>query len=146
MHTKNWIHLNVKPDNVFLNWHVDKDEVFHLGKVVLGDMDCALKLKGERLLSHRIGNVMWRSPEGQLGRRVGKHSEIFSFGLVCFYVMTGVEWLHTDFEQLKQEGTEPEMVVLYNLLAAFGPLPQELVKHVDDEEAELLEMYMQYVS
>jgi hypothetical protein len=107
MHEKVWIHLgtalptcpgfdksfanltiDVKPDNIFLNWHVDSSDEFHLGKVILGDMDCALKLKGEKLLNHKIGNVMWRSPEGQLGRGVGKPSEVFSFALlVCFVVL-----------------------------------------------------------
>lgn len=104
MHERNWIHLgtrspkwlsfnkgfanliiDVKPDNVFLNWSVDSSDKFHLGKVVLGDMDCALKLKGEKLLNYKIGNVMWRSPEGQLGRGVGKPSEVFSFGLLVSF-------------------------------------------------------------
>jgi hypothetical protein len=72
----------VKPNNVFLNWHVDDKDQFHLEKVALGDMDCALKLQGQKLLNHRIGNVMWRSPEGQLGKGVGKPSEVFSFALL----------------------------------------------------------------
>jgi hypothetical protein len=64
MNEKNWIHLgtklpacpgfdksfanltlDVKRDKIFLNWYVDSSDKFHLGKVVLGDMDCALKLK-----------------------------------------------------------------------------------------------------
>lgn len=99
MHQKNWIHLgtkspacpgfdrsfanltaDVKLDNIFLNWYVDSSDKFHMGKVVLGDMDCALKSKGEILLNYKIGNVMWRFPEGQLGRGVGKPSEVL---LLC---------------------------------------------------------------
>ena len=72
----------MKPDNVFVNWYVDKTGQFHLEKVALGDLDVALKLGDERLFNRRIGNVMWRSPEGQLGKGVGKHSEVFSFGLL----------------------------------------------------------------
>lgn len=45
-------------------------------------MDCALKLEDRKLLNQRMGNVMWRSPEGQLGKGVGKPSEVFSFGLL----------------------------------------------------------------
>jgi serine/threonine protein kinase len=74
--------IDIKPDNIFLNWYVDSSNEFHLGKVVLGDIDCALKLKGRKLLNYKIGNVMWRSPEGQLGRGVGKPSEVFSFALL----------------------------------------------------------------
>jgi hypothetical protein len=61
---------------------VDEKDQFRLEKVVLGDMDSALKLKGDKLLNHRMGNVMWRSPEGQLGKGLGKPSEVFSFALV----------------------------------------------------------------
>jgi serine/threonine protein kinase len=101
LHEKNWIHLgtrlhacprleksfadstiDVKPNNVFLNWYVDSSDEVHLGKVVLGDMDCALKLQGEKLLNYKIGNFMWRSPEGQLERGVGKPSKVFSFALL----------------------------------------------------------------
>lgn len=106
MHEKNWIHLgtrlpachgftksfadlsaDVKPDNIFLNWREDSSDEFHLEKVVLGDMDCALQLKGDKLLNYKIGNVMWRSPEGQLGRGVGKPSKIFSFALLVSLVL-----------------------------------------------------------
>lgn len=50
--------------------------------MALGDEDCALKLEGQKLLNQRMGNVMWRSPEGQLGKGVGKPSEVFSFALL----------------------------------------------------------------
>jgi hypothetical protein len=53
-----------------------------LQKVVLGEMDCALKLIDERPLNAMIGNVMWRSPEGQIGKGIGKPSKVFSFGLL----------------------------------------------------------------
>ncbi|KAI0833084.1 hypothetical protein F5Y06DRAFT_280800 [Hypoxylon sp. FL0890] len=95
-------------------------------------MDCALKLEGQKLLNHRMGNVMWRSPEGQLGKGVGKPSEVFSFGLLCLYVITGAQCFHPDFEKLE---IEPEPVILFKLLSVFGPLPDALVKHVNDEEA-----------
>lgn len=53
--------------------------------------------------------------------------------------MTGIETLHPDFEQLEEDGVEPEHVVLYKLLSMFGPAPAELIRHVDDGySAELL--------
>lgn len=61
---------------------MDEKDQFQLEKVALGDMDCALKLEGQKLLNQRMGNVMWRSPEGQLGKGVGKDSEVFSFALL----------------------------------------------------------------
>ena len=72
----------MKPNNVLLNWFIDDDDVFRLQKVALGDTDCALKLAGDKSLNAFMGNVMWRSPEGQLGVGIGKYSEVFSFGLL----------------------------------------------------------------
>jgi serine/threonine protein kinase len=135
-----------------LNWSLDETGKFKVEHVVLSDLDCALKLEGEKLLDHRIGNVMWRSPEGQMGKGIGKPSEVFSFGLLvnepappppqkeflakhgnqCLYTVTGVETLHPDFQQLKEEGTEPEHVILYKLLSMFGPAPPELITHVNN--------------
>lgn len=40
--------------------------------------------------------------------------------------------MHFDFAELD---TEPEVVVLFKLLLTFGPLPDALVKHVDDAKA-----------
>jgi hypothetical protein len=51
-------------------------------RVVLSDLDCSLQLDGDKLLNARIGNVMWRSPEGQIGKGIGKPSDIFSYGLL----------------------------------------------------------------
>ncbi|KAH7317735.1 putative serine/threonine protein kinase [Rhexocercosporidium sp. MPI-PUGE-AT-0058] len=135
IHTKNWIHLDLKPNNIFLNWHVDEKDQFQLEQVALGDMDCALKLEAHKLLNQRIGNVMWRSPEGQLGKGVGKPSEVFSFALLCLYVITGAQCFHPDFETLD---VEPESVILFKLLSAFGPLPDALIEHVNDEDTGVL--------
>jgi hypothetical protein len=43
-----------------------------------------------------------------------------------------VQSFHFDFAELD---TEPEVVVLFKLLSTFGPLPDVLIKHVDDAKA-----------
>jgi hypothetical protein len=60
---------------------VDQKDQFQLEKVALVDADCSLKLEGQKLLNHMMGNVMCRSPEGQLGKGAGKSSEVFSLEL-----------------------------------------------------------------
>lgn len=132
-----------------LNWSRDENGGFRIGRVVLCDLDCAVKLEGVKLLDLRMGNVMWRSPEGQTGKGIGKPSEVFSFGLVvselysgkanakrclqCLFTIISAETLHPDFEQLRKDGAEPEHVILYKLLSFFGPAPPELITHVDDK-------------
>ena len=50
----------------------------------------------------------------------------------CLYVITGAQYFHPDFDTLD---IEPEPVISFRLLSAFGPLPDALLKHVNDEEA-----------
>ncbi|EEH22249.1 serine/threonine protein kinase [Paracoccidioides brasiliensis Pb03] len=136
-HAKNWIHIDVKPDNVMVDYRYDQAGQLAPERVVLGDLDCSLKLKGDKLLRLpdrvKIGNVMWRSPEAQTGQGIGKPSDVFSYGLVCLYTITGVETLHPDFEQLKRDMIEPELEIMGRLISFFGPVPDELVTHVNNE-------------
>jgi serine/threonine protein kinase len=75
---------DVKPDNILVNWTCDKEGNKTVANVALGDFDIAFKLEGgePRQTPYAIGNVMWRSPEGQTGQGVTKASDMFSFGLV----------------------------------------------------------------
>ena len=44
-----------------------------------------------------------------------------------------METLHPEFEHLKDEGTEPEQVILYRWLSMFKPVPFELIAHINNE-------------
>ena len=74
----------MKPDNIMVDWYLDDHGTPTIGHVVLGDFDIALKLKDGRPLSgpHPIGNIFWRSPEGQTGKGVAKPSDVYSLALV----------------------------------------------------------------
>lgn len=67
--------VDVKPNNIFVDGYIDKEDQFHLQRVVLGDMDVALKLKDNDLINAKVA------------KGVGKHSDRFSFGLLvgCFH-------------------------------------------------------------
>ena len=47
-------------------------------------------------------------------------------------MITGVQSFHFNFDETD---SEPEVVVLFKLLSIFGPLPNALLEHVDDEKA-----------
>lgn len=74
----------MKPDNILVNWTCDKDGNKTVTDVTLGDFDIAFKSEnGEpRQTSYAVGNVTWRSPEGQTGRGMTKASDMYSYGLV----------------------------------------------------------------
>jgi serine/threonine protein kinase len=67
-----------------VDWTYDEVGNKTVTDTALGDFDIAFKSEGgkPRETPYAIGNVMWRSPEGQTGRGVTKASDIFSFGLV----------------------------------------------------------------
>lgn len=61
---------------------MDSKNKFQRQKVALGDMDCVLKLEDQKLINQRIGHIMWRSSEEQLGKSVEKPSELLSYALL----------------------------------------------------------------
>ncbi|KAK7920711.1 kinase-like protein [Apiospora marii] len=137
LHHKNWIHIDVKPDNILLNWTCDKNGNKTVTDVVLGDFDIAFKLEGGKPLQtpYAIGNAMWRSPEGQTGRGVTKASDMFSFGLVCIYTLGGGSLLLLeDYQELIKLGISPEQEVLTRHFAYFGPISDGLLECVHDEK------------
>lgn len=73
---------DVKPDNILINCTCDDNGNKTVTDVALGDFDIAFKLEPGLLLRYAIGNVMWRSLEGQTASGVTKASDIYSFGLV----------------------------------------------------------------
>ena len=76
--------IDIKPDNILVNWTCDEEGIKTITDVALGDLDLAFKLEPGALLhtAHAVGNAMWRSPEGQTGRGLSKASDVYSFGLV----------------------------------------------------------------
>jgi serine/threonine protein kinase len=74
----------VKPDNILVDWHSDKEGDETVSNSALADFDLIFKWENVKPCntSSAIGNAMWRSPEGQTGTGVTKASDIFSFGLV----------------------------------------------------------------
>ncbi|KAH9216395.1 kinase domain-containing protein [Leptodontidium sp. 2 PMI_412] len=136
-HAKNWIDIDVKPDNVFVNWSLDEQGQIKPERVALGDLDCSLQLEDGDLLripnGGMIGNVMWCRPEQLTGQGIGKPSDVFAFGLICLFVITTQEKLHPNFQELDQQGTPHREALMIILLAYFGPVPQELITHINDE-------------
>jgi serine/threonine protein kinase len=146
--------VDVKPDNILVNWTCDKDGNKTVTDVALGDFDIAFKSEGgeSRQTPYAIGNAMWRSPEGQTGRGVTKASDIFSFGLVvsepclnsrihakfcvqCIYALGGGEFLLiNDYQELVKSGIKPEQEILIRHFSYFGPVSDGLLKQVNNED------------
>ncbi|GKZ22531.1 hypothetical protein AbraIFM66951_006485 [Aspergillus brasiliensis] len=87
LHEKDIVHTDIKADNFFVNWKDSLDGIT-IEKVQLGDLEDAVHIpSGSDMLGKQAGNWMWRSPEAHARGRVNKPSDVFSFALVCIYVV-----------------------------------------------------------
>jgi serine/threonine protein kinase/tetratricopeptide (TPR) repeat protein len=117
-HSKGVVHRDVKTDNIMVN---SKNQV----KV----MDFGLaKLKGSLKLtktSSTVGTLAYMAPEQIQGEEVDARSDIFSFGVVLYEMLTG----HLPFRG------EHEAAMMYSIL---NEEPESLQKYLLDAPSELL--------
>ncbi|GAB1732624.1 hypothetical protein NU195Hw_g3713t1 [Hortaea werneckii] len=136
LHRKDWVHTDVKPDNILVDWTSDVEGKKVVTNVALGDFDIACKLmEGEtRHTPHAVGNAMWRSPEGQTGIST-MASDVYSLGLVYIYALGGADLLIlNDYQNLAKAGVTPEQEVLTRHFCYFGPVPDSLYQQIKDEK------------
>ena len=71
--------VDVKPDNILISYTTGADGNRNINAVCLADTEDARKLEKGHEVFGMVGNVYWRSPEGQMGIRVHKASDLWSF-------------------------------------------------------------------
>ncbi|EUC42743.1 hypothetical protein COCMIDRAFT_39214 [Bipolaris oryzae ATCC 44560] len=101
-----------------------------------GDFNLAFKFDTGALLynTRAVGNIMWRSPEGQTGRGLSKASDVYSFGL-CIYTLGGREpILINDYPELAKHGVSPQHAVLTRHFSYFGPANQGLLNVINNKK------------
>ncbi|KAI1425971.1 kinase-like domain-containing protein [Xylaria sp. FL1777] len=135
LHRKDWVHIDIKPHNILVNWTYDQGGNKRVTDVALSDFDIAFKSQsGKPRNTHfPVGDPMWRSPEGQTGRGMTKASDIFSFGLVCIYTLGGGELLLLKNQEPETQGLSLERAVLIRHFSYFGPASEGLLKLVNSE-------------
>ncbi|KAK7994821.1 hypothetical protein PG990_013594 [Apiospora arundinis] len=141
LHAKGWLHRDIKPNNIFVNWTSDEQGKKTITNAVLGDYDIAVKLKGDTPVRspYPLGNVMWRSPEQQCGSGITKASDIFSYGLVCLYALGGGDLLLLHDKELRTKlaniGVSAKREILTRHFTYFGPsLSEALLSRVDSDQ------------
>ncbi|MBI4547040.1 MAG: protein kinase [Ignavibacteriae bacterium] len=116
-HSKGIVHRDIKPENIMIN-----------AKNQIKVMDFGLaKLKGSLKLtktSSTVGTLAYMAPEQIQGGEVDARSDIFSFGIVLFEMLTG---------RLPFRG-EHEAAMVYSIV---NEPPESLLKHRPDVSTEL---------
>lgn len=76
-----WWDTDVKPNNIMILHTSGPGGIREIGGISLSDMEDAARVKNGEAIFVEVGNVLWRSPEAQTGTRVGKASDVWSFGV-----------------------------------------------------------------
>ncbi|KAJ5578368.1 uncharacterized protein N7459_007332 [Penicillium hispanicum] len=123
MHGRQIVHLDVKPDNIMVDWHVNADEEVLIERVQVTDLENAACLpRGRCIKGMAAGNDNWRSPEAHLRGELNKPTDLFSFGVVCIYAMLGrvIFGPEEDFEVHESKGALPAFIPLQRQVSYFG--------------------------
>lgn len=98
VHVKGYWHLDVKPENFI----VRQD-----GLVVLVDFDLAIESKPKPIkLSPLPGTFSYLPPEALQKNLVDEQTDIFSFGVTCYEILTG----HKPFEGITMEDAKKNII------------------------------------
>lgn len=91
-HEKGIIHRDLKPENIMVD---SKDRI----KV----MDFGLaRMKGSQNITreeNRIGTLAYMSPEQLRGEEIDQRSDLFSFGIIMYEMLTGIHPFQGEYEQ-----------------------------------------------
>jgi serine/threonine-protein kinase len=142
-HAKGIVHRDVKSENIMLSSD---------GRIKVMDFGLA-KLKGSLKLtktSSTVGTLAYMAPEQLQGGEADTRSDIFSFGVVCFEILTGHIPFRGEHEAALMYSIvneEPESITQYRqdlspeldriIHRALEKDPDDRYQHVDDMVSEL---------
>lgn len=122
-HDQGIIHRDVKPSNVLIS-HQGQTKVLDFGLAKFRDFDLE-----SILTAGTIGTVAYMSPEQASGASLGPASDVFSFGILAYELLTG---------ERPFKGNGPGAVLLAIMTGTYKPLreartdlPQQLVTVIE---------------
>ena len=115
-HVAGVVHRDLKPENLFLATTKRADVPFVLKVLDFGI--AKLISEGGSSVTAAIGTPMWMAPEQtELGAAITPATDIWAFGLIAFFVITGQPYWH-----LKMDGREVSGAALLRQIV-LDPLP-----------------------
>ena len=94
IHRRTWTHRDIKPENILLT---PNDEVKLADFGLMKDPAMPRTAEGAN-----PGTLGWMAPEQRTGGEVSSRTDVYAFGLVACWMITGEQWHGTNFIDLRQ--------------------------------------------
>ncbi|ERF74133.1 hypothetical protein EPUS_09229 [Endocarpon pusillum Z07020] len=127
---------DLKPNNVVVDHDVDDKGFVQISGVKIADEDNIVFLDGKRDFNPKgsarpllIGNEFWRSPEQQVGFGIGQATDVWSFGVVCIYVVFRL-MIFGIYPEHRTPDVDLRWQVLERMFRYFGPSPPAFFDHI----------------
>ncbi|ELR10460.1 CMGC/CDK protein kinase [Pseudogymnoascus destructans 20631-21] len=82
--------------------------------------DAAYVPPGSDIVGSQVGNQLWRSPEAHAQGPVNSPSDMFSYGIVCIYVLSRTVIFAPSAKEIEEPEMEPLSIILERQLSYFA--------------------------
>ncbi|KAL9040648.1 MAG: hypothetical protein Q9180_001784 [Flavoplaca navasiana] len=133
LHENGFVHTDVKPDNVLINYG---NGTTRFSRVALGDCGDVYRFNpnaGPLEKSHVISAAIYRSPEAQLNLRWGPPTDIWSLGATLISLIFGGNWHIFVPANVPFDDEHYGFWVLVEQVRRFGPFNDSFEEIADAE-------------
>ncbi|KAK6852304.1 hypothetical protein PG990_014522 [Apiospora arundinis] len=118
MHAHDIAHLDVKANNIMVDYHTTEDEVIVVDRVQLSDLEDSTYIPPQQALRGiQVGNHWWRSPEAHVKGAINKQTDIFSFAIVSIFLLLRrvIFWM-----DMPRDANDPRFAILERQISHFA--------------------------
>ncbi|KAK3169422.1 hypothetical protein OEA41_008805 [Lepraria neglecta] len=145
LHQLGYVHTDIKPDNVLVNYGND---AARFSEVQLGDCGdvCRVDPNAGPLEGHIIGAAVFRSPEAMLNLRWGTPTDIWSFGATLISLIWGYNWHIFKPDNIEPDHEEYGLQVLVKQVSIFWAISSNFKEIADEERLGILTAVINHIN